>query len=86
MPQTNEIVVDFIAQADWYELPAGVREVAHLALLDALGATLVGTMTPVSRITAEFAVETWPGDEATILLRGQRASPACSSSTNTGTG
>jgi hypothetical protein len=37
-----------------------------MALLDVLGATLVGTLTTISRITTDFAVETWPGDEATI--------------------
>ncbi len=45
-----------------------------MALLDILGATLAGTLTPVSRITAGYAVETWPGDEATILQHGYRAS------------
>jgi 2-methylcitrate dehydratase PrpD len=45
-----------------------------MALLDVLGATLVGTLTTISRITTDFAVETWPGDEATILLHGKRAS------------
>jgi 2-methylcitrate dehydratase PrpD len=45
-----------------------------MALLDILGATLVGTLTPISRLTADYAVDTWPGDEATILLHGQRAS------------
>jgi 2-methylcitrate dehydratase PrpD len=47
---------------------------ARMALLDTLGATLVGTLTPVSRITTEYATETWPGVEATILLHGKRAS------------
>jgi 2-methylcitrate dehydratase PrpD len=51
-----------------------VQRKARLALLDILGATLAGTLTPISRITTDYAVETWPGDEATILLHGQRAS------------
>lgn len=76
MDQTNDRVVDFITNTNWDQFPEEVHKVVRLALLDALGATLVGTLTPVSRITAAFAVETWPGDEATILLRGQRASPA----------
>jgi 2-methylcitrate dehydratase PrpD len=45
-----------------------------MALLDVLGATLAGTRTPISRISTDFAVDTWPGDEATILLHGQRTS------------
>ena len=75
MNQTNDVVVSFITDASWDQFPKEVHEVVCLALLDTLGATLVGTLTPVSRITAEFAVETWPGDEATILLRGRTASP-----------
>ena len=51
-----------------------VQRRARMALLDTLGATLAGTLTPVSRIAADFAVETWPGTEATILRGGQRAS------------
>jgi 2-methylcitrate dehydratase PrpD len=42
-----------------------------MCMLDDLGATLVGTLTMISRITADYAVETWPGDEATILLHGK---------------
>ena len=74
-PTGNGIVSSFIARVTWDQLPAEVRHIAHLALLDTLGAALAGTLTPVSRIAAEFAAETWPGDEATVLLRGQRAAP-----------
>lgn len=70
------IVSSFIAGVTWDQLPSEVRHVAHLVLLDTLGAALAGTLTPVSHIAAEFAAETWPGDEATVLLRGQRAAPA----------
>ena len=62
----------FVADTRWDTLPSEVREQARRCLVDTLGATLAGTMTRVSEITSSFAVETWPGDEATILLRGQR--------------
>lgn len=55
-------------------MPPSVQRTARMALLDILGATLAGSLTPVSRITAEFAVDTWPGDGATIVLRDRRAS------------
>ena len=49
----------------------------------ALGATLAGTLTQVSRISADYAAEAWGGDQATILrhepgrgLHGLRASMA----------
>ena len=70
----NELVANFVVNLTWDQLPDDVRHVAHLALLDTLGATLVGTLTPISQITAEYAEQRWPGDEATILLHGRRAS------------
>ncbi|MFW6115909.1 MAG: MmgE/PrpD family protein [Chloroflexota bacterium] len=76
MDQGNHIVASFIADVSWDQLPGDVQHVAQLALLDTLGAALVGTLTPVSRITARFAAETWPGRQAAILLHGLRASPA----------
>lgn len=74
MKNGNNLVAQFIADAVWDALPAPVRRKALMALLDILGATLVGTLTPISRLTTDYAAETWPGDEATILLYGKRAS------------
>ncbi len=70
----NDRVVEFITGTTWERLPPDAQQTARMALLDALGATLVGTLTPVARIALAFAAETWPGDEATVLLRGQRLS------------
>lgn len=70
----NEAVASFVTGVTWKALPQAVQRMARMALLDDLGATLVGTLTPVSRITADYAADTWPGDEATILLHGKRAS------------
>jgi len=74
MKNGDDLTAQFIADVTWDLLPTPVQRKARLALLDILGATLVGTLTPISRITTDYAVATWPGDEATILLRGQRAS------------
>ena len=68
------VVSDFITGITWEQLPPAVQRQARMATLDTLGATLAGTLTPVSRITTDLAVKTWPGDEATVLLQGQRAS------------
>jgi len=70
----NDLVVRFIRESRWGSLPPAVQRMARMALLDTLGATLVGTLTPVSRITAAYAESTWPGNEATILLHAKRAS------------
>jgi 2-methylcitrate dehydratase PrpD len=74
MRNGNDLVAQFIADVTWDTLPAPVQRKARMALLDILGATLVGTLTSISRITTSYAMSTWPGDEATILLHGQRAS------------
>jgi 2-methylcitrate dehydratase PrpD len=70
----NVLVTDFITSITWDQLPEEAQRMAHLALLDTLGTTLVGTLTPVSEIAATYAPRRWPGDEATILLRDCRAS------------
>jgi len=74
MKNGDDLTAQFIADVTWDTLPAPVQRQARMALLDILGATLVGTLTPISRITTDHAVATWPGDEAAILLHGQRAS------------
>ncbi|MGD9316119.1 MAG: MmgE/PrpD family protein [Anaerolineae bacterium] len=70
----NDLVANFIHALTWESLQPAVQDRIRLALLDTLGATLVGTLTPISAITAEYATATWPGDEATILLHNKRAS------------
>jgi 2-methylcitrate dehydratase PrpD len=45
-----------------------------MCLMDCLGATLAGTLTRGSHIVADLATDLWPGDAATILLQGKRAS------------
>lgn len=70
----SDIVAGFILNLDWDDLPAAVQERARLCLLDGLGAVLAGTLTPISRIASEYAASAWRGDEASILLRGFKAS------------
>ncbi len=70
----NTGVISFVTGTTWEHLPPPVQHIAHLAVLDTLGTTLVGTLTPISQITAEYAEQRWPGDEATILLHDRRAS------------
>lgn len=76
MTDAHDIVARFIRDVSWDALPDAVRRRARLCLLDNLGAVLGGTLTPVSRISAEYASETWRGDEATILLHSRRAQAA----------
>lgn len=72
----NDRVAEFVLDVTWESVPEGVRRRARMCLLDNLGAVLGGTLTPVSRIAADYASETWRGDEATILLHHKRAQAA----------
>jgi 2-methylcitrate dehydratase PrpD len=73
---SSDQVTKFICNMVWDGLPADVQRKAKLCLLDNLGALLSGTLTQVSRVSAAFASQRMPGDEATILLHGTRASVA----------
>jgi 2-methylcitrate dehydratase PrpD len=67
-------VLHFILDTDLADVPTRVIHQAKRCLLDALGAMLAGSDTPVARLTASFAGRHFRGDEATILVSGQRAS------------
>ncbi|HAL61232.1 MAG TPA: hypothetical protein DCP08_02365 [Chloroflexi bacterium] len=69
-----ERVIRFIRECHWEALPSSVQGQIKMALLDELGCTLSGTLTRISRMATDYAVGTWPGDEATILLHDRRAS------------
>ena len=79
----HELAAHFVAETRWEDLPAAVQRKARMCFADSLGATLAGTLTRVSRISADYAAEAWGGDQATILrhdpergLHGLRASMA----------
>jgi len=78
----DALVANFVAETRWGVLPDSVRRKARMCLLDDLGATLVGALTRISGITADYAARTWPSDEATILLHGKRASAVGSAFAN----
>ncbi len=71
----QERTAQFIHDLVWEDVPEPVRRTARMCLVDSAGATLAGTVTRVSQIGADYAAATWPGEEATILLHGRRASP-----------
>jgi 2-methylcitrate dehydratase PrpD len=67
-------VIQFILDTAWHNLPAEVQHQTRRCLLDALGALIAGTETPVARLMALVAATQFPGDEATIFSSGKRAS------------
>ena len=50
----NDVVSSFVPHIAWEKLPPAVQRKTRMALLDTLGATLIGTLTPVSRIAADL--------------------------------
>ena len=66
--------IQFIENTSWQGLPAEVQHQAKRCLMDALGALIAGTATPVARLMADFAESQFGGDQATILAGGKRAS------------
>lgn len=72
----NDRVAGFIRTLAWEDLPPAAQERARLCLLDGLGATLAGTLTPVSKIAADYASTFLCGDMSTIFLHGRKANAA----------
>lgn len=67
-------VIQFVTQTGWQDLPEAVQHQSRRCLLDALGAMIAGMETPVGGIMTEMALEQYPGDQASILVRNRRAS------------
>jgi 2-methylcitrate dehydratase PrpD len=70
----EEAVTAFILKTRWEDLPAAVREWALLCLVDNVASTLSGSTAPSTRIAESVAGELLPGDQATLLACGERAS------------
>ncbi len=72
--KSKKRVSQFIMETSWDQLPNEVKQRALMCLLDNLGVTMAGTLTPISRIAAGFAASNWGGSDSTILLHKSRAS------------
>ena len=68
--------IDFTLKTRWEDLPAAVQHQAKRCLMDALGALIAGSQTPVAGIMRKTAQEQFGGDQATILVGGERVSAA----------
>lgn len=67
-------VIQFIKESRLSDFPAEVVHQGKRCLLDALGAMIAGAETPVGRIMTDFAVSQYGGSEASILVKGKKAS------------
>jgi len=72
----NETALNFIMETDWAELPGHIRHQAKRCMMDTLGALIAGHNTPVADLMNCFAKEQFKGDDATILVKGNKLSAA----------
>jgi 2-methylcitrate dehydratase PrpD len=70
----TDCAIQFILKTSWADLPDAVQQQARRCLLDSLGALIAGTAIPAAKLMADFAVEQYGGDEATIVVDGRRSS------------
>ena len=70
----NNHVIDFILETDWQDLPKDIRHQSKRCFLDTLGAQIAGHRTPVGDLMASFAQTQFPGNESTILVKGDKLS------------
>lgn len=66
----------FTRNTRWEHLPDAVRHQARRCLLDTLGALIAGSQTPVADIMRRTALTQFGGDQATIMVSGERVSAA----------
>jgi 2-methylcitrate dehydratase PrpD len=66
--------IHFTLNIRWKDLPARVQHQAKRCLMDALGALIAGSQTPVAGIMRKTALDQFGGDQATIVVTGERVS------------
>jgi 2-methylcitrate dehydratase PrpD len=76
MPVLTDHAIDFTLNTLWEGLPAGVQHQSKRCLVDTLGALIAGSRTPVADIVRQTAREQFGGDQATIIVSGERVSAA----------
>lgn len=74
MDNTDRIL-NFIRGTQIDDMQDHVVRHGKRCFLDALGALVAGTETVVAGLMADFASSYFPGDQATILVRGSKVSP-----------
>lgn len=67
-------VTHFTLDTRWEDLPEAVRHQAKRCLLDTLGALIAGSQTPVAGVIRRTALQQFGGDQATIMVSGERVS------------
>jgi len=74
MGALTSYAIDFTLKTRWDDLPDAVQHQAKRCLMDTLGAMVAGSQTPVAAIMRKTALEQFGGDQATIMVTGERVS------------
>jgi 2-methylcitrate dehydratase PrpD len=70
----TDCALRFIIEKNWEDFPLDVQHQSKRCLLDTLGAMLAGMETPVAKILSRIGEQQYQGNEATILVNGNRCS------------
>ncbi len=76
MGELTSYAIDFTLKTRWDDLPDAVQHQAKRCFMDTLGAMVAGSQTPVAAIMRKTAREQFGGDQATIMVSGERVSAA----------
>ncbi|MDX2453468.1 MmgE/PrpD family protein [Desulfosarcina sp.] len=76
MGELTSYAIDFTLKTRWDDLPEAVQHQAKRCFMDTLGAMVAGSQTPVAAIMRKTAREQFGGDQATIMVSGERVSAA----------
>ena len=76
MGELTSYAIDFTLKTRWDDLPDAVQHQAKRCFMDTLGAMVAGSQTPVAAIMRKTALEQFGGDQATIIVTGERVSAA----------
>ncbi len=82
MSELTSHAIDFTLDTHWENLPDDVQHQAKRCLMDTLGAMIAGSQTPVANIMRKIALEQFGGDQATIMVTGERVSASGAALTN----
>lgn len=74
MGKLTSRAIDFTRNLHWNDIPTEVQHQSKRCLLDALGALIAGSQAPVAGIMRKTALEQFGGDQATIMVSGERVS------------
>ncbi|MGH3752663.1 MAG: MmgE/PrpD family protein [Pseudonocardiaceae bacterium] len=86
-PETERLVVEFVREFGYVDMPPEVVDQALLCLVDLAGVAAAGSCTPMSRIARQYAVDECPAGarQSRLLFDGRTVSPTGAAFANAAT-